>query len=148
MKLNLSTDYALRVLIFLGSKPDELHSIETLSRTYDLPQSSLMKVVSELVRHGYVSSTRGRAGGIRLGKDPSEINIGDVVRAMDENLDIIDCTNCILDQRCRLKGVLSEATAAFLKVLCSYSLADLISTQDDFLALFALPERPQNARRM
>ncbi len=148
MKLNLSTDYALRVLIFLGSKPDELHSIETLSRTYDLPQSSLMKVVSELVRHDYVSSTRGRAGGIRLGMKPKDINVGDVVRAMNENLQVIDCTNCILDQRCKLTGVLAEAADAFLKVLRSYSLADLISTKDDFLALFALPEKSQNAKRM
>jgi len=136
VKLNLSTDYALRVLIFLGSKPDQMHSIETLSRTYDLPRSSLMKIVSDLVRHGFVDSTRGRHGGIRLRMKPEHINVGDVVKAMGENLQIVDCSECLIRPHCRFKCVLAEAVDAFFEVLRRYSLADLTSRQDDFLSMF------------
>lgn len=62
MRLNLKTDYVLRVLIFLSNKPGEMYDIETLSRSYNLPASSLMKLVSELAAAGFIHSMRGRSG--------------------------------------------------------------------------------------
>lgn len=148
MKLNLSTDYALRILIFLGSKPEELHAIETLSRTYNLSRSSLMKIVSTLVRQGYINSIRGRSGGIQLAMDPANIGIGDVVTAMDENFQIVDCSDCVILPTCRLKGVLTEATDAFFNVLCQYTLANLISTKDELLILFDLSVQQSKTQRV
>lgn len=133
MKLNLKTDYALRVLILLGSRPGRLFDIETLSRTYQLPASSLMKIVSELVRHGYIHSIRGRAGGIRIGRDPSQIIVGDVVKAMGEPMEIVDCSSCLIAGHCRLQGVLCEAAAAFTAVLMKYRLSDLVSAPSPVL---------------
>lgn len=127
MKLNLKTDYALRVLILLGSRPEHLFDIETLSRTYQLPVSSLMKIVSELVHHGFVRSTRGRSGGVQLHMDPAEIRVGDVVQAMGEPMQLVDCSSCLIDGHCRLQGVLCEAAEAFAAVLMKYTLSELIA---------------------
>ena len=127
MKLNMKTDYALRVLIFLGGRPDQLFDIETLSRTYDLPASSLMKIVSELVHHGFVRSIRGRLGGIQIGMPPSEIRVSDVVLAMGEPMKIVDCSSCLLAGNCRLQGVLCEAAEAFMAVLTRYTLDELVA---------------------
>lgn len=142
MKLNLKTDYALRVLIFLSNKPDEMFDIETLSRTYGLPASSLMKIVSELVAVGYVRSTRGRSGGIRIGKDPSEIRVGDVVRAMGEGMNMVDCSTCLLAGNCKLAGVLCEAAQAFEAVLMKYRLSDLLEHPAPVLAPYQREGRP------
>ncbi len=134
MKLNLKTDYALRVLIFLSNKKDEMYDIETLRRIYDLPASSLMKIVSELVAAGFIESTRGRSGGIRIGKDPAEIRVGDVVRAMGEGMDMVDCSTCLLVGHCKLAGVLCEAAQAFEAVLMKYRLSDLLADADTILS--------------
>lgn len=134
MKLNLKTDYALRVLIFLGNKPEEMFDIETLCRSYNLPQSSMMKIVSGLVAAGFVQSTRGRFGGIAIGKDPSEIRVGEVVRAMGEGMQMVDCSTCLLVGHCKLSGVLCEAAEAFQAVLMKYRLSDLLAEAGPVLA--------------
>ncbi|GLO72621.1 HTH-type transcriptional repressor NsrR [Phaeobacter inhibens] len=126
MKLNLKTDYALRLLILLATRPDQQFEIETLSRIHQLPASSVMKIISELVRHGYVHSIRGRSGGVQIGREPSEIRVGDIVHAMNEPMEIVDCSSCLLVGNCRLKGVLCEAAQAFTEVLMAYRLSDLI----------------------
>ncbi|UWR62921.1 RrF2 family transcriptional regulator [Phaeobacter inhibens] len=126
MKLNLKTDYALRLLILLATRPDQQFEIGTLSRIHQLPASSVMKIISELVRHGYVHSIRGRSGGVQIGREPSEIRVGDIVHAMNEPMEIVDCSSCLLVGNCRLKGVLCEAAQAFTEVLMAYRLSDLI----------------------
>ncbi|MFP3385755.1 RrF2 family transcriptional regulator [Tritonibacter sp. SIMBA_163] len=144
MKLNLTTDYALRILIFLASKPEELHSIETLSRIYRLPHSSLMKIVSELVRQGYVTSVRGRYGGIKLGQAASEINVGQVVRIMEESLEVANCAECVIQPQCGLRVVFAEAVNAFLSVLDRSTVADLIRNKADLVPLLTLSEAAEN----
>ncbi|MFV1464836.1 MULTISPECIES: RrF2 family transcriptional regulator [unclassified Phaeobacter] len=134
MKLNLKTDYALRLLILLGSRPEQMFEIETLSRMHQLPVSSVMKIISELVRHGYIRSIRGRSGGVQMNMDPAAIRLGDVVQAMGEPMEIVDCSNCLLVGNCRLKGVLCEAAQAFAEVLMKYRLGDLIEAPAPVLA--------------
>ncbi|WP_027245678.1 Rrf2 family transcriptional regulator [Leisingera daeponensis] len=140
MKLNLTTDYALRILIFLASKPEELHSIETLSRIYRLPHSSLMKIVSELVRQGYVMSVRGRYGGIKLGQAASAINVGQVVRSMEESFEVANCGECVIQPQCGLRGVFAEAVDAFLNILDRSTVADLIRDKSGLVPLLTLSE--------
>src|SRR3546814_3404724 len=60
MRLTLFTDYSIRVLLYLGTRPERLCSIAEVARGYDVSQNHLMKVVNELARAGYVESVRGR----------------------------------------------------------------------------------------
>jgi len=70
MRLTRYTDYAMRVLIYLAARPGQLCSIREIARAYGVSQSHLMKVVNDLVNAGYLTSARGRFGGIRLARDP------------------------------------------------------------------------------
>ncbi|WP_417840194.1 RrF2 family transcriptional regulator [Tritonibacter scottomollicae] len=144
MKLNQTTDYALRILIFLASKPEELHSIETLSRIYRLPHSSLMKIVSELVRQGFVTSVRGRYGGIKLGQAASEITVGQVVRDMEESFKVANCGECVIQPQCALQEVFVEAVNAFLSVLDRSTIADLIRDKTGLVPLLTLSKEVDN----
>ncbi len=143
MRLTLFTDYALRTLIFLGSSDDELQSVAAISHTYGMPHSTVMKIVSELVRLNYIESVRGRFGGIRLAMQPKDISIGEVVRQMEESFQLAECGNCVLSPKCRLKGIFREAVEAFMKVLDSYSLAELIGDKSDIAELLGLINMPQ-----
>jgi Rrf2 family nitric oxide-sensitive transcriptional repressor len=132
MRLTLHTDYSLRVLIFLAAKNGAIATIPEITEAYGISRGHVMKVVHELARLGYVSTTRGRNGGLQLGKAKEAIRIGDVVRETEE-LAMVECfstaetrVTCKIDGACRLKGVLAEALNAFLAVLDGYTLADLV----------------------
>jgi Rrf2 family nitric oxide-sensitive transcriptional repressor len=140
MRLTLFTDYSMRVLLYLGARPDRLCSIAEVSRAYGISQNHLMKVVNALVRSGYVESVRGRFGGIRLGKEPADINVGALVRHTEDGFDLVDCGSCIIAPACGLTGVLKEALGAFLAVLDRYTLADLLVQRLDLSNLLFGPE--------
>lgn len=144
MRLTRHTDYAIRVLLYLGSQPDRLCSIAEIARAHAISQSHLMKVVSALVRTGYVASVRGRFGGIRLGRSPGEIRIGPVIRATEDRFDLVDCSRCIVAPPCCLADLLQEALAAFMTVLDDHSLIDLMEGESlaDPAGALQSPARP------
>ena len=126
MRLTRYTDYAIRVLLYLGTRPERLCSIAEIARAYGISQNHLMKVVNDLSNAGYVASVRGRFGGIRLGQPPEAINLGGVIRHTEDGFELVDCGSCLIASACGVTGALREATAAFLAVLDKYSLADML----------------------
>jgi Rrf2 family nitric oxide-sensitive transcriptional repressor len=137
MKLTRYTDYALRVLLYVGTRPDRLSSIGEISRAYGISQNHLMKVVNDLANAGYVASVRGRSGGIRLGRPPEAINIGEVVRHTEDGFEVVDCSTCVIAPVCQLTHALDDAVKAFLAVLDGYTLGDLMVRRDALSAIFA-----------
>lgn len=125
MRLTRYTDYALRVLLFLAARPERLASIGEITRAYGVSQSHVMKVVNDLVNAGWLTSVRGRSGGIRLAKAPEEINVGAVVRHTEGGFDLVDCGSCVIAPACGLTGALKDALDAFLTTLDGYTLADI-----------------------
>lgn len=131
MKLTQYTDYGLRTLIALSLNPGEQQTVTTISRAYGISRSHLVKVVARLAERGYVETTRGKGGGVRLARPPSDIRVGDVVRDMEAELGIVECLergggNCVIAPGCRLKSVLAEAMQAFLATLERYTVEDLV----------------------
>tara|TARA_R110000772_G_scaffold172671_6_gene284533 strand:- start:1869 stop:2333 length:465 start_codon:yes stop_codon:yes gene_type:complete len=126
MQLTRHADYALRVLLYLGKQNDRICSIRNISEAYGISHNHLMKVVHELGKEGYLISVRGRYGGIRLSQPATEINIGDVLRKMEKDFQLVDCGSCRIGGGCGLQGVINEALAAFLGVFQRYSLQDLL----------------------
>lgn len=134
MRLTTYTDYAFRTLIFLALRRDEGCTIQELADTYGISRNHLMKVVQQLGQLGYVETTRGRGGGIRLGRAPEDIRLGEVVRQTEDDMNLVECFNpeddrCTISRACRLRGVFAEALAAWLAVLDKYTLADLVSNE-------------------
>jgi Rrf2 family transcriptional regulator, nitric oxide-sensitive transcriptional repressor len=131
MRLTDYTDYSLRTLMYLGTHRENLVTIQDIADAYGISKSHLMKVVHQLGLAGLVETIRGRSGGLRLGKEPEEINIGDVVRGTEPDFMMVECfsreTNeCILSPSCELQDVLRRATKAYLEVLSGVTLADLL----------------------
>ncbi len=133
MRLTLFTDYALRVLMYLGLKRGELATIREIAERYRISENHLMKVVHQLGKDGFVDTVRGRQGGLMLARAPKDINIGDVVRRYEDDLRLVECfdrkTNtCPIAGACSLTGVIDDALAAFLKVLDRKTLADVLKS--------------------
>ncbi|WP_445489104.1 Rrf2 family transcriptional regulator [Niallia sp. 03133] len=131
MRLTSYTDYSLRVLIYLANiNKGKLVNIKDIAETYDVSKNHLMKIIYNLGKMGYIETIRGRNGGIYLAMNPSDINIGEVVRKTEEDFHIVECfedqSKCIITPVCSLKHVLQEALEQFLKVLDQYTLEDVI----------------------
>ena len=131
MRLTLYTDYALRVLMLLALEPADLHTIEEVARRYDISRNHLMKIVQTLAQAGFIESVRGRGGGLRLGKPAGDITLGAVVRTTEDGFALVECFDktrnaCVVSAACGLRSPLEEALHAFLAVLDSYSIADLV----------------------
>lgn len=143
MHITQHTDYALRALIYLGTNNDRLVTIQEISDRFAVSRNHLMKVVNQLIRAGFVEGVRGKGGGLRLGRAPAEIVVGDVVRRMERGMDLVECfgasCNCILDPSCKLKVALSKALAAFLDVLDGVTLADLLGKSERSILKFMRP---------
>ncbi len=67
MRLTVYSDYALRMLMYLALKPDQLSTIADIAASYDISENHLMKVAHQLGVGGFVETVRGRGGGLRLG---------------------------------------------------------------------------------
>ena len=133
MRLTRFTDYALRVLIYLAIKPNDMATIGEIAGKYRISQNHLMKVVHKLGKEGYVETVRGRQGGIRLARAPKAINIGEFVRRFEEDLHLVECfdhktTSCCISGVCGLTGILDDALDSFLKTLDAKTLADVLKT--------------------
>ena len=131
MRLTLSTDYALRTLIYVGAKGERLSTIAEIAECYGISKAHLMKVVNRLGRQGYIDTVRGKGGGIRLAQLPRLIGVGTVVRDTEEDLAVMGCLAetgfCRLEGCCELRRALHGAMLAFLKALDAYTLADLLA---------------------
>ena len=131
MQLSLFTDYSLRVLIYLGAHPDRLCTISETATAYRISGNHLMKVVNRLASGGYIETVRGKGGGMRLSRAPKMINLGDVVRHMEERFDIVECFNekyqdCPLFPACTLRSVLADAHRNFMATLDRHTLQDVL----------------------
>ncbi|MCC4265683.1 nitric oxide-sensing transcriptional repressor NsrR [Oceanimonas baumannii] len=143
MKLTTYTDFGLRALMYLATLPErELTSVARVSALYDVSRNHMVKVINQLAREGYIHALRGKNGGIRLAREPKDINIGKVIRLLENNLKGIDCGSpaCHLVPACRLKNALAEAMEAFLQVMEGYTLADLTSNRSELMTIFSTLE--------
>jgi Rrf2 family nitric oxide-sensitive transcriptional repressor len=132
MRLTDYTDYSLRVLIYCASNPDRLVTITEIAEAYAISRNHLTKIVHELGRQGVIGTVRGRGGGFRLLRAPSQISVGEIVRRAEPDFALVECfdpaTNqCRLTQHCTFKGVLRRALRAYLGVLDSVTLEDISS---------------------
>ncbi len=132
MHLTRQTDFALRTMIYLASRPpNTLVSVREICEVFELSNNHLSKIVNKLANEGFINSQRGRGGGISLGKPMEDICVGDLVRLMEPLTDLVDCNKprCALLPDCRFRSILSEASQSFIAVFDQYTLADLVNTE-------------------
>jgi Rrf2 family transcriptional regulator, nitric oxide-sensitive transcriptional repressor len=131
MQITNYTDYALRVLIYIAKSPTGQTTITEIADFFNISRNHLVKVVHQLGHKGYVKTTRGKGGGLALQRPPETINIGDVVRNMENHFNWVECIDptqqhCRLLPNCGLKYLFARAGNAYLEVLDSATLADLL----------------------
>ena len=134
MQLTRYTDYSLRVLLYLAVCPEGA-TISEVAERYSISRNHLMRIVHELGRRGWIVTERGRGGGIRLAEETASLRLGDAIRQLEPNFDIVeyfsaDHNACVITPVCELKNVLWRAKEAFLSTLDEYTLGELAANKE------------------
>ncbi|MCG9698441.1 Rrf2 family transcriptional regulator [Shewanella sp. Isolate11] len=133
MQLTRYTDFGIRTLMYLALSPEReaLFRIAEITEVFELSPNHVSKIVHHLGKEGYLLTVRGKSGGFRLAKPAEQINLGSLVRVLENSLAPIDCNKpyCRFTPSCQLKGVLAEAVDAYLSVLDRYTLADMVNNK-------------------
>ena len=144
MQLTQYTDFGLRTLIALGVAQPRMLTVGEISEAYGISRNHLVKVVARLAELGYVTTVRGKGGGMRLARDPQQIGIGTVVRQMEAELGIVECLEagggrCVIVPACRLKTMLEAAMQRFMEELDAHTLADVLQQRTPLSRLLGIP---------
>lgn len=158
MRLTNYSDYALRTLMYLAVIPERetLATITDIANSYQISRSHLTKIIHQLAQIGYIESIRGKNGGIRLAKPAEDIILGEVIRQTEPDFQLVPCFAqvttkltgqstesspvkipkkpaeiCEITPVCKLKSVFYQATQAFLQVMDSYTLADIVANEEE-----------------
>lgn len=131
MYLSKFTDYSFRILMYLGNNPHNLSTVDELSSILGLSTHHTKKIVYKLSKNNYILSSKGRNGGIKLGMEPKDINLGKLIEITEDNLNILECfssenNTCSLNNSCKLKPIINDALNAFKLKLSEYTLEDIL----------------------
>lgn len=134
MQLTFHTDYALRILIYMVSRPAQKVTTREMAEFYGVSLNHLTKVAKALTKAGWLKTTRGAGGGLMLAAHTAKTSVGEIVRYTESGA-LVECfvpaTNtCPITARCQLKPVLYKARRAFFEVLDSHTVQDLAAETD------------------
>ena len=128
MQLNKFSDYGLRLLMFLLKPSEELVTIAQAAAALKISENHLVKVTHFMVKQGWIISTRGKGGGIRLAPKAYELPIGEIVRTLEHDQKAVNCLEpaCALRFSCGLKPLLDQALEQFYQHLNGFQLRDAL----------------------
>ncbi|HCN38881.1 Rrf2 family transcriptional regulator [Rothia sp. (in: high G+C Gram-positive bacteria)] len=121
MRLTAFSDVSLRILMLLSGLDGQKVSTQTIAEGVGTPYNHVAKSVAFLVNMGLLESTRGRTGGVLLSDAGRVATIGQVLRATEGGVAMVECeggsTDCPMRHACSLRGVLAHAREEFFKLL-------------------------------
>lgn len=132
MKVSTRSEYALRALILLGQRPDEVIPVGIISEMTRVPVTYLEQILLQLKKLGYVKSKRGIRGGYALRLPSDQILIGEVIRRLEGPLAPMGCVSvtayepCPLEEKCLLKPLWALIRDKVARLLEHTTLEDLL----------------------
>ena len=133
--LTRKSKYGLKAMLLAGGEPDRRPVlIADLAERQRLPKKFLEAILLELKRHGLLASKKGKGGGYFLGREPSQITLGQVIRILDGPLALIPCVSqtaymkcdeCVDERTCGIRLAMKEVRDATARILDNTSLVAL-----------------------
>jgi Rrf2 family protein len=130
LKFTKRADYGLMAIHFIAAHGDEgAVSAKRIAEEFHIPPERLAKILQRLAKKKLISSHNGPKGGYALTRHPSEITVGQVVRALEGPVRVVSCMNerdeCPQFARCNLRRPVQKIQASISHVLDSMTLAEL-----------------------
>ena len=133
LKLTSAADYAIRAMIHLACLPEGGVALRSeIADAQTIPTSFMAKILRSLVRARLLRSSRGVNGGFSLARSAAEINMLEIVEAIEGPLALTDCTpspaGCTWAMDCPASSVWAKVQDSMRDTLRESSLEDLVST--------------------
>jgi len=133
LRLTNAADYAILAMIHMACLPEDAIALRSdIARSYNIPSSFMAKILRSLVRARLLNSTRGVHGGFSLARPATEINLLEVVEAVEGPLAITDCTGepggCPWASECPAHPVWAGVQETIAGLLRDQTLETLVST--------------------
>ncbi len=140
MRITKRTNIAIRLLMYCVAHQDRLVTKAEIAEVCNISENHLAQVINQLSQLDYLSTQRGRNGGMSLGKPADRIRIGDVFRHVEGSLPIAECfadtdNTCPLTEACRLRVALQDAAQAFYASLDEITLDALVCDNEPLLKI-------------
>ena len=131
IKLSKMTDYAVVILAEMASHDSALLSATGLSEKTSLPEPTVSKILKLLTKKEIISSKRGINGGYSLIKEPENINMAEVITALDGPIALTACVEqsdqcCSHEVNCKIKGQWNPVNVAMQQALEKVTLAQMM----------------------
>ena len=147
MRIQVSTDYAIRILQYLHENKGGLHTATYIAEDIGITYPFFIKIANTLKKKGFLHSVRGRNGGYRLSRSAHEISVYDVFLAIEGKLQINSCLNGANDpctsgseERCKFRSFLSHLQDnLIIAPMSEMRVSDLVHAGEDKVK----HERPQ-----
>lgn len=142
MRITKRTNIAIRVLMFCGANKERLVTKAEIAKCCNTSESHLAQVINQLGNLDYLSTHRGRNGGITLAKEMKDITIGEVFRALEAQVPLAECfadvdNTCPLTEACRLRLAIADAAEAFYAHLDGITLDALVCDNHKLYEIFS-----------
>jgi Rrf2 family protein len=140
--LSQTVEYALRAVVHMANRAPEACTTEQIAKSTRVPQAYLSKVLQNLVKAGIARSQRGLGGGMTLSRAPSELNLLDVVNAVEPIVRISVCPLGLAAHGARLCSLhkrLDDAMATVEAAFAATTLADVLAEPNPSVPLCEFP---------
>lgn len=137
MKISTKGRYALRVMIDLAEhNSGELITLAEIAERQELSEKYLEGIVAVLSKNGLLTAVRGKGGGYRLAKAPSEYTVGNILKLTEGSLAPVSCVEkegvpCVRAEKCRTIGMWRRLDSLIQGFLEGVTLADLLKTDEE-----------------
>ena len=132
MLISTKGRYALRVLVDIAEHQSESYiPLKEIADRQEISEKYLESITKELVKSRFLVGQRGKGGGYRLSRQPDQINVGEVLSAMEGSLAPVACLEegampCVRASQCRTLDFWRGLDDAIRQYAASYSVADLM----------------------
>lgn len=134
MKIQVSTDYAIRILQYLHENEQDLPTAMTISQSVGITYPFFIKIAHMLKQKGLVRAVQGRNGGYQLAKPAHKISFYDVYLSIEGELRLNRClqdgTSCSRDRadNCHLRGFIGSMQDDLISQMSKKTVLDLLGT--------------------
>ena len=134
LRVGKLADYAVVILHFLGKRPGEQFTMDTIAKHTFLPKATVRKLLRTLTQSALVVSRRGASGGYKIARAPQEISVAAAIAAVEGPLMLTECCSspcdCGIAPSCDLNGSWLSINHIVIEALNKVSVADLSHAEE------------------
>lgn len=141
--LSKKCKYAIHALVHMAKTPKEKFLIKDISVACSIPKKFLEAILLDLKRAGVLGSKQGKGGGYTLRREPSEVNLAEVVRLFDGAIAAVPCATfkfyerceeCVDEETCAVRDAFLQVRNATVEMLKASTLEDLVRKENKLIS--------------